>query len=142
MNVHRHDAGSVGIAALLGLALFVGVGAIVVVGFVRDAQMQDAPTVTECVDDWNARIGEPKQQLVAAEGYRSASVAGHFHDFAGCTVEFIGPGAHPFLVRTCFRAFSTSDPAGVGWSCDWDTASQAFGLVARVESGWRLTLAP
>ena len=131
------------IAAWLSASVFVAVAAIATVGFVQDARMQDAPTASECVDDWNARSTGNAQRLVATERYSSARVSGWFHDYAGCGVTFDAPGEHPFLILTCSRGFSSSDPAGVGWTCEWDTPLQDAPVtrtVARVDSGWRLTL--
>jgi hypothetical protein len=54
------------------------VAAVAAVGFVDAAGMNDAPSVSECVDDWNDRAGGDEQREVAAEGYRSATVKGWF----------------------------------------------------------------
>ena len=64
------------IAAWLSASVFVAVAAIATVGFVQDARTQDAPTASECVDDWNARSTGNAQRLVATERDSSARVSG------------------------------------------------------------------
>lgn len=112
------------------IGLFVLAGVVATVGFVEDAGIQDAPTRSECVDDWNAHAGAVSHRLIATNDYLSATVRGWFHDWAGCGISFRTRGAHPFLLHTCTRSFSTSDPAGTDWTCErddlaWSTSGSA-----------------
>ena len=112
------------------IGLFVLAGVVATVGFVQDAGMQDAPTASECVDDWNAHADESSRGLVVTNDYRSATVRGWFHGWAGCGIAFRPRGSHPFLVHSCTRSFGASDPAGTDWTCElndlvWNTARPA-----------------
>ena len=133
------------ITTAAAIGLFVLAGIVATVGFVQDAGMNDAPTTYECVDDWNARAGIGSHGLIAENDYRSAAVQGWFHDWAGCGIVFRPRGEHPFLVHSCTRGFSASDPAGNDWECEldtlvWDASSADPSELAGVTGGGTLTL--
>ena len=100
------------IGRLIAIGLFAFAGVVATVGFIRAAGMNDAPTASECVEDWNAHAGTASRELIAGEGYRSATVRGWYHDGAGCGIVFLPVGAHPLPSHTCTRSFDASDPAG------------------------------
>jgi hypothetical protein len=125
-------------ASLLAVAATIAVD-----GFVEAARMNDAPTLAECVDDWNSRAGEDEQAMVAAESYRSATVNGWYHDGPGCGITFTVSEDEPFL--TCTRAFDPSDSAGTDWSCEWGGTLSGAGHPAgtpgvAVRADWQLAL--
>jgi hypothetical protein len=128
------------------IGLFSLAGVVATVGFIQAAGMNDAPTASECVDDWNGHAGTTSRVLIAEQGYRAATVRGWFHDYAGCGIVFLPVGAHPLPSHTCTRGFSSSDPAGTDWACEQDTVdpgtsgSRDAGEVAVVSEGWRLSL--
>ena len=133
------------LSSVVNVALMAGIATIAAVGFIDAARMNDAPSASECVDDWNARAGKELQEQVAGEGYRSAKVRGWFTDVSpGCGIGFIPSEGDPML--SCTRPFDASDPQPTRWSCEWrtplldDTGSIDPAATARVVSGWQLTL--
>jgi len=132
------------ISNVVNVALMAAVATVAAVGFIDAARMNDAPSASECVDDWNARAGRDVQEQVAAEEYRSAEVQGWFTDVSpGCGIGFISSEGDRFL--SCTRPFDASDPQPTRWSCEWNTpavddGSAEPGAMARIVSGWQLTL--
>jgi hypothetical protein len=136
--------GMMRISSWFGVSLMTAVATIAGVGFMDAARMNDAPTASECVDDWNARAGQADRARVAAEEYRSANVQGWFTDVSpGCGIRFIGLEGD--LALSCTRPFDASDPQPTRWSCEWrttvpdDIGGSERGESARIVSGWHLT---
>lgn len=133
------------ITTWVNASLVAAAATVTTVGFIDAAGMNDAPTVAECVEDWNARAGEDLQAQVAAESYGAATVNGWFHDFAGCGVAFTPRRDASFL--TCTRSFDASDPAGTDWMCEWDFARRGATAPVgssgvQVVSSWQLDRSP
>lgn len=129
----------------INVSLMAAVATVAAVGFIDAARMNDAPSASECVDDWNARAGKEVQEQVAGEEYRSAKVQGWFTDVSpGCGIGFIPSEGDPLL--SCTRPFDASDPQPTRWSCEWrtpvldDTDSADSAATPRIVSGWQLTL--
>jgi hypothetical protein len=133
------------IASWVKAGLIVVAASFAVVGFVAAAGMDGAPSVSECVDDWNGRAGEEEQQRIAEQDYRSAVVAGWFakEEYPGCGITFLAPEGDPFL--SCTRAFAAAVPRLTNWSCEWRTpagGSSGARTTAKIVAGWQLTLDP
>jgi hypothetical protein len=126
-------------SALAAVAVFA------LVGFLGAASMNGAPSVSECVDDWNARAGEEEQRQVAEEGYRSATVKGWLakEEYPGCGLIFIASEGDRFM--TCTRTFAAAHPRLTDWSCEWRTlvgGGSEGRTTAKIVAGWQLTLDP
>jgi hypothetical protein len=126
--------------------LLVAVAVFALVGFLGAASMNGAPSISECVEDWNGRAGQEEQRRVAEEDYRSAAVKGWFakEEYPGCGITFLAPEGDPFL--SCTRAFAAAVPRLTDWSCEWRTPVPGYPRSAearatvRIASRWQLTL--
>ena len=135
------------ISTWVNASLMAGVAVVAAVVFFSTSRLTDAPSVSECVEDWNGRAGESVQAQVVAESYRSANVVGWFAkgEYPGCGIGFVAPEGDPFL--SCTRAFVAAVARLTDWSCEWTTpAPNPVGMMPSTEvdvvSGWRLSSAP
>jgi hypothetical protein len=79
-----------------------------------------APSVRECVDDWNARAGRLARERVVAGEFGSAMARGWLakETYPGCGIIFITElnENEPWLA--CTRTFSAAVARLMEWSCE------------------------
>ncbi len=77
-----------------------------------------APSLTECIEDWNARAGAPQRDRVASGAFSHAVVSGWLAklEYPGCTVTFVTDSDRSWL--SCTRTFEAADARLTRWSCE------------------------
>jgi hypothetical protein len=91
----------------------------------------NAPTLTQCVDDWNMRAGPSARDRVAEGEFQSAWARGWLAEntYPGCGIVFIISPNRPWL--SCARTFHAAVARLTEWSCE-----------AGPQPGLRQTLGP
>jgi hypothetical protein len=77
-----------------------------------------APTIPECVDDWNERAAPTQRNQVDAGGFHQAYVHGWLAKlrYPGCSISFVKGPAVPYL--SCIRTFRAAVSRLMEWSCE------------------------